>query len=140
MRVSSYAVARPAYYDRNSASNTQEYVATVAPHAGTNRFSYTVASGKKMQLEFALAAMYRATAAAAVGQYSAIVFVQVGTNTPRIAYIDSVKNTVDKTEQTTSLGSVTIYAGESLSGYTSDGSTGGTVQYVIQAKATLYDA
>lgn len=140
MRISSYAVARPAYYDRNAASVTAEYVGTVGPHAGTNRFTYTVASGKKLITEFAYSSMYRATVAAPVGQYSAIVFAQVGANTPRFAYIDSVKNTVDATQQTTTAGAITIYAGESLNGYTSDASTGGTVSYILQAKGTLFDA
>jgi hypothetical protein len=136
MRVSSFAVARPAYYDRNAASNYNVYNATVGPHNFTERFLYTVAAGKKLLVEIANVEMNRLTVATVSGSYYARI-------TGGSGYINTILDnatTVNASKVNIVAGAVTIYAGESVGGYTSDGSTGGTVAFYIFTKGTLFDA
>ena len=48
MKITSYAVARPQYYDRNAVSTFFSGGGTYAQHATTTRWTTTVAAGKKM--------------------------------------------------------------------------------------------
>lgn len=139
MRISSYAVARPAYYDRNATSIADGYFADVGPHANTVRFTRTVAAGKKLIVEFANSSIIRTTVAAPVGSYSSYINVQ-STSGLRLTDIFSRDNTQYVYIRQATPVSVTIYAGESYTGETSDASTGGTITYLHQIKSTQYDA
>ena len=50
MKITSYAVARPQYYDRGAVSTFFSYAATLSQHAATTRWTTTVAAGKKLLL------------------------------------------------------------------------------------------
>ena len=141
MKVSSFAVARPAYYDRNASSDSGQYVATVTPHGGTVRFTTTVAAGKKLFLEVGHCSLSRQTAATVVGTFDAVIYITTGGNSPRYVYVASKDNTVQPAPTTATItGTTTLYAGEVLESQTSDGSTGGSVAFIIQYKATSFDA
>ena len=140
MRVSSYAVARPAFYDRASTSSLQAYAATVAPHAQTARWSVTVAAGRKAQLEGAWLQVVRITVATVVAQYNISLNVTSGATTAVVATRDTWSNTTLADFSQIVPGGITLYAGETIAAATLDGSTGGTVYFVASAKLTLYDA
>lgn len=140
MRVSSFAVARPALYDRNAQSVINFYYAAVGPHAAVSRFSYTVAAGKKLNIEVQFARLSRTVAATVAGQYHAEMSISTGASTILTTSIHTTDNLT--TGQVSAFGAppITVYASESASGITYDTSTGGTVEYYVGHKATLFDA
>ena len=140
MRVSSFAVARPAYYDRNATPQTNEYSATVGPHTGTTRYSYTVASGKKAVVEFGFVSLQRVTAPSAGSTYYGAVLSKSFTISLRTPYVESTSVVVLASSVVALPLSLTLYGGESIEASTGDFSTGGTVFYTIQSKLTVYDA
>jgi hypothetical protein len=141
MRVSSFAVARPAYYDRNASSLSAQYSGVVAPHGGTVRFTVTVAAGKKLFLESGHVYISRQTAATVVGNFDVVIYVNTGGNNPRYLYVASKDNTVQPAPTfATITGTTTLYTGEVLESQTADGSTGGLVQFISMYKATSFDA
>lgn len=140
MRLSSLAAARPAYYDRNASSFSAAYAATVAPHANTTRWTYTVASGKKLLVESAAAYAIR-TAAATVNSYGwGLVTTYDGTNYTNILPMVINLTALAAVDRAYMGQSVTVYAGQQILGATWDTATGGTIQWEIDAKGTIYDA
>jgi hypothetical protein len=136
MRVGSFAVARPSYYDRNAVSTTQQYGVDLAPHATTTRWTATVAAGKKQFVEFARTSIYRTSVASVGSLYEDRV---------RIAGINfltstSSTNTVGAFVQQTVTGAITLYEGDVIIADTYDLSTGGTVFHTIGYRATQFDA
>ena len=140
MRVASLGVARPAYYDRNATSLFQSYLAQIAPHATTTRYTYTVSAGKKVYLEHVGSRVLRTSAAAPVGQFGIEQQVTDGTKQILLSERYSLDNTVNLVQDDIRVLGCTIYAGETVSGVTLDSSTGGLVQYWVSIKGTLYDA
>lgn len=141
MRVSSYAVARPAYYDRNASSIMPSYASFNSPHAATIRYTYTVASGKKALIETSTSYISRYQAATISGYYAADTRITLASGSYMILHRPVViDNTLGPAYFGSSTGAVTLYAGETISAETSDGSTGGTVTMILAAKGTLFDA
>lgn len=136
MRVASLGVARPAYYDRNAASINGNYGATVGPHTGTTRFTYTVPASKKCLVEATFGVITRATAATTAG----LVAVYAGTSTVRSINIVTTNNTVPVALQDKSYTQLTVYSGASFTAVSQDGSTGGTNEIIIQFSGTEFDA
>ena len=141
MRVSSYAVARPNYYDRNATSVTAAYEsANIAPHGVTDRWTYTVAAGSKLIVETLILSNFRATVATASGAIYVYVVVQSGASQTRLGHIGGYNTTVgDQKFQLVAWGT-TIYGAEQITGTTGDYSTGGTTAFVVDLKATLFSA
>ena len=142
MRVGSLAAARPAYYDRNATSQTITYSAVVAPHADTLRATYTTPAGKKAYVEAAAVYIRCETAPTIAGRNVGVVRItDVSANLIDIARIDKLSKTVaSNSYAVTSTTMPTIYAGETMTIRTIDFSTGGSVDYVIGAKVTQFDA
>lgn len=140
MKLGSLAAGRPAYYDRNAFARTDEYTATVGPHGFTQRFTYTVPSGKKGILEFGYVYIQRVTAPGVAGLYLAHVQCVSSGIQLRTPIIENNSAVAGLGIQTLLPMSLTIYAGETIAGQTVDFSTGGTVQFSLQAKSTIYDA
>lgn len=134
--------ARPAPIDRNATNKGHTYsTAGVAPHGATTRFSYTTPAGKKFRIETAQATVIRATAAAPVGQYLAVVLcVLVDANQPWFVYAASLDNNVAARSYQNATGPIDLQATEQCITSTSDTSTGGTVNYTVAVKGTEYDA
>ena len=141
MKVSSYAVARPAYYDRAAVSTSQSYGADTAPHVTTTRFTTTVAAGTKLIVEIAQAFTLTTGVATVSGRGFSQVLVNSGGNSVDLARIDQIQLTTSQaaTQQLIPL-SLTVYAGETVVGQTSNGSTGGTLFHVVGFKGTTYAA
>jgi len=140
MKVSSYAVARPVYSDRNSTSVLNTYSAVIGPHAQTQRWGVTLGAGRKATMEGAWLQVIRITAAAVVAQYNISLNVTSGATTAVVGTRDTWSNTTLVDFSLAIPINVTVYPGEMISVATLDGSTGGTVYYVGSGKITTYDA
>lgn len=141
MRISSYAVARPAYYDRNATNTWNAYVAgTVAPHGGTTRWTVTIASGKKAIIETANVLMWRDAASTVIGASFGLLRLTSGATLGDIANAVLYTTTVYVTATQLVSGGITLYASDVLSAITQDNSTGGSIYYNLIAKGTIFDA
>jgi len=142
MRVSSFAVARPAPFDRNASSVITADSTIYSPAAGTVRATYTVATGKKLFVEVAQTLLKMETAPTVAGLASSLVRV---TNASA-AFLDIVRTDVLTSGVLTTVlsnvtsGQMTIYAAETVTLITANLSTGGTVLHGTAFKATLFDA
>lgn len=142
MRVFQVQQSRPDWYDRNAVERGGSFTGgAVAPHATTARFTYTVPSGKKFLLEAAVANIVRSAAAAVAGTIECFVRVLLQAATSTYApFSTELRNGVgDGVQQTESLQLVCL-AGTSVTGFTGDSSTTGTVNYVVSYKGTEFDA
>jgi len=139
MRVSSYAVARPSYYDRNATSSLSSYAANLGPHADTTRWTVTVAAGKKSLVELGATYSRRITVATVAGEYGSYIQLTSGATNVYFPATATVSNVVDFTNSAQYSGSPTLYAGETIAGHTYDLCTGGIVNYTVAAKLTTFD-
>jgi len=141
MRVSSFAVARPAYYDRNAASVVQVVDSSYTPHGQTNRGTYTVAAGKKANLESASIFLLTEAAPTVAARAIATIYILVSAVPCYVVRLDGTAGSTLNTARSAGLnGSPTIYPGEQLLFLTLDQSTGGTIGYNLNAKMTLFDS
>jgi len=136
MKVTSYAVARPNYYDRNSISTYQSYDAGASPHSGTTRWTTTVAAGKKLQVEQAIVGYYVTVVGTVAGNYGSQLYV-VG---QILATVGAATNVVGANTYVNPPGIITIYGGETLYAVTYNFTTGGTVNHLTNFKGTTFDA
>lgn len=141
MFISNPTTARAAWYDRNPISEFDNYQATLSPHATTKRYSYTVPSGKKFNLETFLCDATRVTAASTVGTCgcSGGVVNTAATNFTVIE-IQYQDNTVIHVASVYTSTTIMLQAGEGYASYTFDDSTGGSIQYQMTTKGTEFDA
>jgi hypothetical protein len=140
MKLGSLAGARAQYYDRNAASVLNVYAATVAPHVTTARWSYTVASGKKLLVENLSQRAVRISAATSANTYGTEVGLTVGATGYAVQQVRVYVSTVFLSTIQVDHMALTLYASETLTGHTYDDSIGGTVQFQVAMKGTLYDA
>lgn len=141
MKLGSLAASRPAYYDRNASTSIASYGGDVAPHAPTTRFTTTVASGKKLLIETTEQYLFTSTAPTVAGRVYSQVQITSGGNIVAIGRIDQIQSaTVNSMNNLVVPQAVTVYAGETVTGSTYNGSTGGTVFHNIAYKGTQYDA
>ena len=140
MKITSYAVARPAYYDRNAVATYSTYNAgSITPHTYTARWTYTVAAGKKAIMEFATILISTQTVASVNGSREGYLRV-TSPSSATLLYLVHTSNTAS------SLGFIvyptqpTFYAADAITGNTFDNSTGGTVYFDINGKFTAYDS
>ena len=136
MKLGSLSAARPQYYDRNAASVSGNYGATVGPHAVTTRFTYTVPTGKKCLIEAAYSSIIRASAAGTLG----VIALYAGTNTVRAMNLYVYNNTVNTYYSDKAVTQLTVYGGASYYAVSADTSTGGTSEIIIQFNGTEFDA
>lgn len=123
MRRSQGNVARKEWYDRSPTSIIKTYEsAGVAPHVGTERWTYTVPAAKKFMMSNLLVHTYRDGAPASSGRIQDSVYT---TNT--IAIIETMLAAVGDNKQTITSPQAPFLAGEVIAASTLDQSTGGTV-------------
>jgi len=142
MRVGFPGGPRLEWYDRNPIVRVQNYNPTaVAPHAQQQRWSYTVPTGKKAFIELMQVQAYRATAATTVGMAQAGIFYYPngGTNQPLLLEYIRTNNVGDRAADAIGNSGV-LLASDQLTAYTQDNSTGGTVDYNLNAKIMEFDA
>lgn len=129
---------RNAYYDRNP-TDVFNFTSqnALAPHALTNRWTYTVPAGRKAYLSNAFTIIHIVTAATTAGQRSARI------TTPSVTFFlnrSVYANAVDTVDQANNGGTVLLLAGDASSGADVDVSTGGTVDFLYGSSATEFDA
>jgi len=136
------AVARPDWYDRNPSNQHLYYEGYgISPHVKTGRWNYTVPAGKKALVELVWARLIRKSAATTLGDaYAGIWFLVSGGTNRWLAGAWICDNTVGATKDFVLGQSIIMLPGDSIFGYTADGSTGGTFDYQIYAKITEFDA
>ena len=140
MKLGSLSSARPSIYDRNASGSLLGYTGnSIAPHALTTRFTQTIASGKKAVVESAFTQIWRDSAPGASGPFWGLVQLTSGATTVNMVGVLTATTTLYQGLAQTQAGQVTLYAGETIAGVTSDTSTGGTTAYWISAKLTVFD-
>ena len=141
MRLSSLAAARPAFYDRNAVSTIATYSGTLSQHVTTTRWTLTVAAGTKLLVELGETLIGTATVAVTPLRVRADVRITSGANVISCCVTDIQQpSTVTQYYGQNNPLSVTIYAGETVSGTTSNDSATGTVYMAVSAKGTTYSA
>lgn len=140
MKVTSYAVARPAYYDRDAVSTMGSYdLGGITPHSETIRITTTVASGKKLLIETMYLSFRRQGAATTSGGITVASYAIGATSSAVMPRIDGTSNTINLAFTIVSQ-SFTIFAAERLDIQTSDFSTGGTMAFSLGFKGVTFNA
>lgn len=134
--------SRPAWFDRNPVQVPKNYYSTaIAPHTLTTRWTYTVPTGKKALLEFALVKAIRSVAATTAGTvYAYLSLTPSGLTVVVLGVIELMANSVGDHDASLVGQSIVLGAGDALLAATLDTSTGGTVDYSLAAKLTEFDA
>lgn len=142
MRVGSFAVARPAPADRNGLTTIQSYgPTTVAPHGGTVRFSFTVATGKKVSVLYTQVFVQRSTAATVDGLNRATIAVTPsGGSQSTLVSLPRVTNTVDNSQNLFLGTSLSLNAGDYVEASSFDVATGGSITLFMGMNLLTYDA
>jgi len=142
MRVSSYAVARPAYYDRSLTHAALAYSAgVVAPHADTVRATLTIAANKKAFLDMGSLAAVRDGAATTAGlMYTYLQLSPGGVGATNLLLIPDYSSVLGSKIFGAVAGSLSLVAADVLYLGTADNATGGTYRYLLYTHVTLFDA
>lgn len=132
---------RPFWYDRYKDDVTQFFSSDVAPHAATERITYTVPTDRKAFIESLSVEMIRLTAAAPHGRAATIVnYTPYGKTKGPIAYIELYNNTAGEYRSYSVGQSIIMKAGDNLQIQTADLGTGGAIAYHIGIKITEFEA
>lgn len=145
MRTQTGGAARPDYKDRNPTDRTIYYSNTnVAPHAQTSRASRTVAAGKKGILEAVSLQLRRNQAGTVIGNsYIYVTLTPNGGSQQPIAILHEDGpdfGTVGKKQSLTLTLNKPLAAGDSVSIFTSDTTTNGSLDYYANVTLTEYDS
>jgi hypothetical protein len=142
MRTGQPIIGRPAWYDRNPVTTFKSYYeGNVAPHGLTERWTYTVPSGKKALVELIAIWMNRTAAPTTLGRAEArlLFFPSGGSETPLVYSVLYDSNV--GAEKNVNIGQSSIMLqGDKIRATTYDGSIGGNVSYLVLAKITEFDA
>ena len=138
MRVSSFAVARPNYYDRSATSLIKSFSGTVAPHGATTRWTTTISAGLKAFIETTHGYVDRQTVAAPGLNVILWARITSGADTSNILFCRSDQSAVGPLLDRSIAGGITLYAGEVFEGLTIDSSTGGTCNFALSSKLTTF--
>jgi hypothetical protein len=141
MRLTNIASGRPAYYDRNPTTKALAFRgASIAPHTGTSRFSYTVPTGRKFIGTAGGIAIVRDAVATTVGALQADldVFPSGGVFTNVLTLV--IWSIALDSHREVSVAGFTLLAGDALQAFTLDTNVGGTASYSIGAQGIEFDA
>lgn len=136
--------SRPAWYDRHPISKVQSYNGSdIAPHSATQRTTYTCPAGKKAIVELLALSIERVTVATTPLSAMAYVIIApggTGSNAILFARLEEVDNSLKDKDRAIAGSSIALNAGDILSSFTIDASTGGLISYNIGLKYTEFDA
>lgn len=140
MRIIYPSVARNAFYDRTPTFITKRYETTaVAPHVQTQRWLYSVPANKRAILQAIHIYMIRSTAAAPNAFVEAQISILSAGVYARIAHVSFVDNTLFKQYSLDVAYGIYLDTGQNMQAITADGSTGGAIDYYIDAFIIEYD-
>jgi hypothetical protein len=142
MRTGHVQQSRPQWYDRTPIGRTNSATnAATAPHAETVRWTRTIPTAKKYQLQTATVLVRRESAAAPASYMTAAVrLFPNGAANVIINEVLIVGNAVNDGDNQTLGGAIALLAGDVLEGITQDSSTGGTALYRTSQTGLEYDA
>lgn len=141
MRVASLGVARPLYYDRAATTASAQYSNTLAPHAFTTRFTYTVPAGYKAYVENSYCLVVVKTAGSAVGDvYSGVGAITDDATSSYVANAQIYTLTQGVSQESLAASVALLNAGNQLLGYTINLCTGGTVLHTLSIKYSQFSA
>lgn len=142
MQVNSPSSSRAAWYDRNAVTIMQEFqVNGIGPHPLTIRWSYTVPTGRKANIEVTTLNVIRVTAATSIELYNAQIYMaSASPSHAYCGYIVSIDNTPPVIQSVNVTPTMTLYEGDAMHGADGDGSTGGIVTYQTSMKGSEFDA
>lgn len=134
--------ARPGPADRNPVGKNNSYgFQSLAPHAATQRWSYTVPAAKRYQLSSLVCTLLRDSLAGTGGiAQTYIMYTPSGGAQGFLlaAVIDT--NTVGAEQGLAVAASMVMTVGDLIAGFTTDASTTGTVLYGVSQAGTEYDS
>ena len=142
MKVTSYAVARPAAFDRNPVQTVKSVTVYSDPPAGfTVRWTYTVPAGKRALITSGTINIQRYTVATVVGQLQYMLAISpLGSGrTGFMGFYDN-DNTVNRALRATIGQGPLLNAADVVEALTADSCTGGTNNVWISATFTEFDA
>ena len=140
MKVTSYAVARPAIGDRASTSIVSTTDITVGPHAQTQRQIYTVPANRKALMEFGFSRIVRITNATVPGTVTYFTKLFTATSNGVLVFPTNIAIVTGTIYERFTYTQITCFAAEVVTSFTEDLSTGGTVDYRGTFKFVEYDA
>jgi hypothetical protein len=142
MRTGQPIIGRPVWYDRNPTNYVTSYTAEgVAPHAETLRLTYTCPTGKKTIINMMEILVQRYSAATTAGIAKAkITYKPSGGIEAKLVEAPIVTNAVGDKIDLCFGQTIMLNPGDVLNVYTSDSSTGGTVNYIVCMCITTFDA
>jgi hypothetical protein len=141
MKVTSYAVSRPAYYDRTAVGGKQFYNVDLAPHTYTTRWTITCPTGKKTFLEAGFTRLMTNTLPTTAG--TAASYIQVSTGAT-IAFYSETGVYMSLTQyqyinDKPTLG-CTLYPGDGVNADTYNFATGSSMKHTMALIYTTFDA
>lgn len=139
MRIIYPAGTKREWFDRNPIVADSNFSATIAPHVSTLRLSYTCPAGKKAFVQTAFVGMMRATVAAPVGEVDWLIQHYDGSQAAIVAMIQTFDNVVGNPHIERVSFNIYLTAGQAIRFYSSDTSTGGTVNYNGQLSVVEFD-
>lgn len=131
---------RNQWYDRNPVARRSVYAALNGPSVATQRWSYTVPSGKKFALQTAECLVNRKTVAGTpetVQNY--INYSPSGSGQDSFLVSLITDNVVGSKDRGSIAGTVVLLEGDALTAFTSDASTGGTHWDFITMQGLEFD-
>ena len=142
MKVGNLLNARPNWYDRNfQERGSTSVVLATPPHVTAQRFSDVVPAAKKFILEATQVLIQRDTIAAPIGFVTANIGLfcanAANVNIPTLIFPSNVAGTQLLAVPTIQ---AAFLAGMSLTGNDADGSTGGTMSFILCFKGSEFDA
>ena len=141
MKITSYAVARPQYYDRNAVSTFFSGGGTYGTHVNTTRWTTTVAAGQKLLIEQGEVFCLTIAAAAVPRRIAAKATITDGTYLTSFASQDGRQSASTTTpDEKIVYPSITVYTGETVYGTTFNESLTGTVFMFVGMKGTTFQS
>ena len=142
MRINNVLSGRIAFYDRNPKTLLFAYqAASIAPHAQTSRWAYTVPTSRRFQGNAGELSITRQTAAAPVGVVIATIFVTpVGFSAQYALQARTYSNVIDGGRNLIASLPFPLVAGDAISCFSSDASSSGLVDYDLLFNGTEFDA
>ncbi len=124
-------------FERNPESKKAEFVQNnVAPHGSTVRATYTVPANKQAQIDLITGFLFRRSAAAPEDTVTVKITASIG---GRLLTLQFKDNTVGFTIKESFSRNKLLEPGESVEIETEDDSTGGAINYMLNAAITEFD-
>jgi hypothetical protein len=130
-------------YDRNPLISGNYFNATQGPAALTPQWAYTVPAKRKAVVELLHSRMIRVTAASpAVKTFCFFAITPAGGAVQYVYTVNllTIENTAGNSRELSGAPQFILGPGDKLEAYTWDAGTGGTIDFLLEAKWTEFDA